>query len=51
MQIGDRIFITGGRYEGKRAEVLNVLDNDKVIVRVGAIDVAIKKADYEKVGK
>lgn len=50
MNNGDKIFITGGKYESARATVLNVLDNGKVIVRIGGVDVMVHKKDYVKIG-
>ena len=48
MKLGDTIFIVSGQYEGKHAEVLNVLDK-KVIVRINNIDVAILNKDFVKI--
>lgn len=51
MKIGDRIIITEGRYKDEQATVMNVLDFDKVIVRINNIDIAINKEQYIKMGR
>lgn len=51
MKIGDRIIITEGRYKDEQATVMNVLDFNKVIVRINNIDIAINKEQYIKMGE
>lgn len=51
MKIGDRIIITEGRYKDEQETVMNVLDFDKVIVRINNIDIAINREQYIKIGK
>lgn len=50
MRIGDTILITKGRYKGHQTRILNLIYNNKVMVRINSIDVFIQTNHFVIVG-
>lgn len=50
MRIGDTILITKGRYKDHQTKILNLIYNNKVMVRINNVDVFIQTNYFVIVG-